>query len=373
MKNSKRDSIWKNNKKRKFFTLFIFRGDYLVKIVQSGDFHFDSPYIGLPPEKGKIRADEQLAAFKRIINFVKNEKADVLLLAGDIFENEYVSYKTTEFLRRCFAEISDTHVFISPGNHDYISGNNVYFNIDLGENVVIFTSEIDFVEISDLNLRIYGYGFSNRNDEISLADNMPTLDRQFINIFLTHASLPPYTDTAPLSAAEIEQSGFDYIAAGHIHQHEGFKKYGNTTASYAGIPEGRHFDECGDKGFLLVRVDKESFSGEFIKTNQRTVIKHTIDVSDCLLISDIAAKLSNFDRKNIYEIVYFSTEALSKLLNEDFFFVKIVDETTKIAPKSLGAVEGKVLQMLKKSGKSEKTIQRALSICLSALRGEEIK
>ena len=53
--------------------------------------------------------------------------------------------------------------------------------------------------------------------------------------------------------------------------------------------------------------------------------------------------------------------------------VKIVDETTSATPKSLGALEEKVLQMLKKSGKSDKIIQRALSISLSALRGEEIK
>ena len=383
MRNSKRDLIWKNNKKRKsIFALFIFRGDTLAKLVHSGDFHLDSPYIGFPTDKGKIRAEEQLAAFKKIIDYVKKENVDVLLLAGDIFENEHVSFKTTEFLKRSFLEISDTHVFISPGNHDFISGNQVYFNVDFGENVVIFTPEIDYVEISDLNLRVYGYGFSERNDEINLSENMPVLDKSFINVFLTHASLPPYSDTAPILADEIAASGFDYIAAGHIHSHEGFKKYGETIAAYPGIPEGRHFDECGEKGFLFIDIDKEGFEGKFIKSSHRIVSKTDIDVSDCLLISDIAAKLSDFDRKNIYEItltgktgenVYLSTDALSKLLNEDFFFVKVTDKTKKNAPKSLSAVEEKLLAALRKSGKPDKITERALAIGRSALRGEEIE
>ncbi len=353
----------------------------MVKLIHSGDFHFDSPYIGFPAEKAEIRANEQFMALEKIIEHTKKQNADVLLLSGDIFENDYVSFKTTEILKRSFLEIPDTHVFISPGNHDFISGNKVYFNVNLGENVVVFSSKIDFAEIKDLNLRVYGYGFSGRNDEINLKENCPPLDKNFINIFLTHASLPPYTDAAPLTSSEISESGFDFIASGHIHGHEGFKKYGETMVAYPGIPEGRYFDECGEKGFLEIDIDKGNFKGEFIKINQRTVSKLDVDISDCLLISDILEKLSSLDRKNIYEItlcgtlpenVYFNMDAISKLLNEEFFFVKIVDETKKAEIKNLGATEEKVISLLKKSGKSDEVIKRAISISLSALKGEEI-
>lgn len=356
----------------------------MVKIIHSGDFHFDSPFLGFPSEVGKIRSAEQLATFKKIIEYTKSENADILLLAGDIFENEYVSYKTVEFLKRCFAEIPDTYVFISPGNHDCISGNQVYTNIDFGENVVVFSPEIDFVEIPGLNTRIYGYGLFSISDSVNLGENMPTLDKSFLNIFLVHAALPPYSDTSPITKEEISESGFDLIASGHIHIYEGEQKYGDTYAIYPGMPEGRHFKkaECGEKGFLKILISKDNFETEFIKSSIRTNEKCEIDVSDCFLISDIFEKLSAFDKKNLYEFilvgnvsenVFFDIKALEKLLNESFFYAKVTDNTTRVQSKKLSAAEQMFYDILKKSDKSEKVIQRAFEIGLSAIRGEEIK
>lgn len=356
----------------------------MVKIIHSGDFHFDSPYIGFSDEAGKIRNGEQLAVFRKIIEYTKNENADILLLAGDIFENEYVSYKTVEFLKSCFAEIPDTYVFISPGNHDCISGNEIYSNIDLGENVVVFSPEIDFVEISALNSRVYGYGLFTRTDQVNLQENMPSLDKNFINIFLVHAALPPYTDISPITKEEISESGFDFIASGHVHVFEGVKKYGETYAVFPGMPEGRYFKvtECGEKGFLKILIDKNKFETEFIKSNIRTLEKCEINVSDCVLNSDIVAKLEGFDKKNLYNFiltgetsdnVYFDTSSLEKLLNESFFHVKITDNTKKSEKTSLSPVEQMFYDAIKKSGKGDEIIERAFKIGLSAIRGEEIK
>jgi len=353
-----------------------------MKILHCGDFHFDSPYIGFPADKGKMRAEEQLASFGKIIETVKKENADILLISGDIFENEYVTPKTTEFLKRCFADIPDTYVFIAPGNHDFISGNDVYKSIDLGENVVVFQPQIDFVEIGDLNARIYGYGFNTRFDEINLSANMPQLDKSFINIFLVHASLPPYSDTNPISSKEIEESGFDYVAAGHIHAHEGFQKYGETYAAYPGIPEGRYFDECGRKGFIILDISKDSFNGKFIEISKRTVSKVEVDISDCILISDIVKKLEHLDKKDIYEIiltgspkenVYFDINTLKELLLENLFFVKVSSEIKPIAPKPQGLIETMFLEAIKKAGKDTSIAERAAQIGLMAIRGEEIR
>lgn len=356
----------------------------MVKIIHSGDFHFDSPYIGFPAEVGKIRSMEQLSAFKNLIEYTKNEKADILILAGDIFENEYVSYKTVEFLKSSFAEIPDTYIFISPGNHDCISGNEVYTGVDFGENVVVFSPEIDFVEIPHLNTRVYGYGLFTRTDSVNLGENNPALDNNFINILSVHAALPPYTDTSPITKEEIAESGFDLIASGHIHLFEEVKKYGRTYAAFPGILEGRNFKkaECGEKGFLKISISKTEFNAEFIKSSIRTMNRCEIDVSDCRLNSDIESKLSGFDKKNLYEFfltgsvdenVFFDIKSLEKVLNESFFFAKVVDNTTKNNKESLSPLESMFCDILKKSGSDEETIERAFKIGISAIRGEEIK
>ena len=45
----------------------------------------------------------------------------------------------------------------------------------------------------------------------------------------------------------------DYIALGHIHKFSGIKRIGNTYYAYSGCPEGRGFDEEGDKGIIFRR------------------------------------------------------------------------------------------------------------------------
>jgi len=150
------------------------------------------------------------------------------------------------------------------------------------------------------------------------------------------------------------------------------------------MPEGRHFKvaECGEKGFLKILIDKNKFETEFIKSSTRTLSKCEIDVTGCLLNSDILAKLGELDKKNLYnfvltgtvsENVYFNIPSLEKLLCENFFYAKVTDNTEKSKKTSLSPIEQMFYDTLKKSGKSDEIIERAFNIGLSAIRGEEIK
>ncbi len=70
-------------------------------------------------------------------------------------------------------------------------------------------------------------------------------------------------DYAPISKASIAGSGLDYLALGHIHQYSGLQREGDTYWAYPGCPEGRGFDEPGDKGVLWVEADAGEFTAEF--------------------------------------------------------------------------------------------------------------
>jgi len=351
----------------------------MVKIVHSGDIHLDCAYIGFPTDKAKIRAEEQLLSFQRIISKVQEEKADILLLSGDLFENDFVTYKTAAFLKREFEKISDVHIFISPGNHDCISGNEIYKNFDLGENVTVFSPKLSYEEIAKLNVRVYGYGFSGKDDSIDISAE---LDDKYINILLIHASLPPYSDTNPISRDALIKSGYDYIAAGHIHAHEGFIKYGSSTVAYCGTPEGRYFDECGEKGFIVLDISKDEIKGQFIKNSYRITDKIEIDVSDCFVTGDIIEKLGTLNKNNVYEIVlcgtpsenaFFESATIENALKDKAFFVKVKDKTEKRKAEFSGITQQKFIDALNKSGASEKIIKRAAEIGILALSGEEIK
>ena len=134
----------------------------MVKIVHCSDTHFDSPFLGLSAGAAQIRRAEQFESFEKVIDITAETGADILLLAGDLFENDVVSRLTAEFLRRCFEKIKNTYVFIAPGNHDYTDGNSIYKNASLGENVIVFTGGIQSVTIEDKKCRVYGCGFEKQ-------------------------------------------------------------------------------------------------------------------------------------------------------------------------------------------------------------------
>ena len=100
-----------------------------VKILHCADLHFDTSFSGLiSSEKQEERKEDLRETFGEIINIVKTENIPILLIAGDLFDNERVMRTTIDYLLHKFNEIEHTHVFISPGNHDPLNEKS-YYNI----------------------------------------------------------------------------------------------------------------------------------------------------------------------------------------------------------------------------------------------------
>ena len=353
----------------------------MTKIIHTGDLHLDSPLIALSSRKAEICRNERLMSFEKTIDETQKYGADILLLAGDLFENEYVSYKTVEFLKRCFAKIPDTHIFISPGNHDCIGGNKIYLTENLGQNVHVFGGQLSYIELKELNVRVYGYGFYNKYSDENVLEGFKAKDDGMTNIMLLHCSLPPYKDTNPVTKEQIAASGLDYLAPGHIHAGGEIMREGDTFYAYCGTPQGYSFDEMGDKGIIEGEVNHKSANLKFIKTAKRDVEVIDIDVSDCLTNSDICSKLNDLKSENIYKIllkgktpkeVIFNTKTLKEMLEEKIFSVKIYDETETETEKSPSMAEKLFLERLNGKDVSESIKTRAAKLGLMALGGEKL-
>lgn len=387
MKNSERNSILKN---KSAAALFIFfkptQGGrmevYMVKIVHCADMHFDTPFSDLPSHIADIRRGELLTTFEKIIDKTAEFNADVLLIAGDVFENEYVSYKTVEFLKRCFAKISHIPVFIAPGNHDAIDENEIYNKIDLGENVTIFGEGIGCVTFSDKRFRVYGHGFKNRYEDGSIWKGLTCPDDEYVNIFVTHCNLPPYREErfAPISSEIIEKSGIHYLAAGHIHNHEGINRSGKTTYAYSGIPEGRKFDEAGEKGIIMGEVSLNGADLSFVSVCSRQLFTLKTDISGCLTYDDILSK-THTEISNIYRIILtgekkegivFDSYALEKLFSEKTFYTKIIDDTAVSGHSEAGLIEKAFIDKMAKKDCSAEIRELATKYAVSALRRGQV-
>lgn len=296
-----------------------------MKFVHIGDVHFDAPFTTISDraELGQIRRLEQREAFKKVVEFIKENDVEYLFLSGDLYEQEYIRKSTIEYINELFKEIPNTKIYIAPGNHDPFIKDSYYNTYKWADNVKIFTSSVQKVENADIC--IYGYGFDNYEMNKNQLSNI-NIDTDKINILVTHGMILQGLDVKgiynPISLKELISKGFDYVAIGHIHKRDEF---------YPGSLISLGFDELGEHGFIFGEITKDSANTEFIKVDNREFIEKDINVSDMTSSEDIIEKLNEIDTgNNLYKINLvgersFNIDVNIKLIQKNI--IKIKDNT----------------------------------------------
>ena len=128
-----------------------------IKFIHCADFHLGSPMSGIG-EYANVRRDELLNSFGAVVDLCIDEEAQLLLIAGDLFDRPSVSDEVCRYVENQLSRLS-IPVFISLGNHDYRAVGGAYDNMDLKSNVYIFDGSFSSVELSDLGVRVFGAGF----------------------------------------------------------------------------------------------------------------------------------------------------------------------------------------------------------------------
>ncbi len=266
----------------------------MVKLVHISDLHLDSPFAGLLMSERAIRRNEQREALSGVCKICKDEKVDLLLISGDLFDREFVSDDTPAFLARAFSQIPDTRVFISPGNHDCLSARSPYTSVVFPDNVHLFTQEnMSYVDIPELNTTVYGFAFCSSRLSVSPLSSFHVQNEDRINILCAHGELDnPASEYYCIDSRDISDSKLDYAALGHIHKFSGLSRFGFTSCAYSGCLIGRGFDECGDKGMIIGSLGKGINTLAFrALENTRRYERCDIALSGNFSESDLVSKL----------------------------------------------------------------------------------
>lgn len=269
-----------------------------MKFIHLADVHFDVPFstISDRADLGQERRLEQRAAFKKVIDFIKDNKIDYLFISGDLYEQEYIRKSTIIYINDLFKEIKDTKIYIAPGNHDPYIKESYYNNFEWSDNVKIFTANVENVENDDAN--IYGYGFNNYKMNLDQLNDIRIKDINKINILITHGMIIEGKeikgDYNPINLRELKSKGFDYVALGHIHKRSEY---------YPGSLISMGFDETGEHGFIYGEIKNKKLTTKFIKADSREFKKMDFDVSNIYSEDELIEKLNSIDTENnLYEI-----------------------------------------------------------------------
>lgn len=312
----------------------------MPSFVHTADIHLDSAFSArLLPRKAELRRKEVMMTFQDIVK--KAGEADFFFISGDLFDSSFVYPETVSFLKRCFTSIPNTHVFISAGNHDPLTSDSLYNNTDFGDNVHVFSGDGEFFDFPELKTRIHGISFTKEHAEEPL---LPTSEpaEGWCNILVVHGEVSaPGAASAynPIYSDYLEKSGMTYAALGHIHKYSGIKRAGGVYYAYPGIPEGRGFDEDGDRGYIRGRCDNGVVSAEWTVSCRRKLEHLDIDLTGCNdgieIFERIKNNIDNCGTDNIYKVnlcgrlkhSYLNYDLLSKQLEDCVFYAELSDNT----------------------------------------------
>ncbi len=275
----------------------------MIKILHTGDIHLDSPFSGLSPRLAETRRNELRAAFTSMMTYAKMNNVDLMLIAGDVFDSEYVTRETLMLLCREFEKFVKP-VFITPGNHDCAAPNSVWCKSIFPENVHIFADDtVSSVDIDALGLTVYGFGFTEQNMLSSPIKGKRVADEGRLNILVCHGDMTSASTTnCPITSEQIAAFGADYTALGHIHNPPVAGK--DNRYSYCGCLEPRAFDETGPKGALIVEIDKRGRASEVsikpVRLSKRRYEKGEISVDGASTRAEIGEAIGKFVAENHY-------------------------------------------------------------------------
>lgn len=307
----------------------------MLTFIHAADFHLDAPFSALSPHQAAQRREEQRELLERLGELVEHTSARLVFLPGDLLDGGNVYYETTQALSRVLGRMR-ARVFIAPGNHDFYSPRSPWATTDWPENVHIFrTGETESVDLPDLGCTVYGSAFTapTRDDSPLAGFSVPKDGKH--HLMCVHGDVDGKARYGSIPQAEIGESGLTYLALGHVHARSGLKRAGATYWAYPGCPEGRGFDELGDKGVLLGKIEGEKVLVDFVPLAGRRYEILPVDVTGDDPAAALVRALPKDATRDIYRILLAGESGpegldlakLEELARPHFYSVSLRDKT----------------------------------------------
>jgi len=272
-----------------------------IKIVHTSDLHLGINFNHLKGRAQEERQNDFFTALKDIVEYIKSEKGDILLITGNLFDTILPPSGLVVECLNLFKRVPDTKVFIIPGIRDADKAEGKYplSNENLPENVKIFTSwkfENVSVKLDGFTLEIYGKAYNPLKPGETLTDTLPRPSGD-INIALLFANVPQIARTSPclpLAYINLQSSAlkkYTYVALGGSHEFK-IHNLDGTYLVYPGNPEALGFADLSDKGFVSVTIKELPIKKKdikFIKRKCRKLIECKVKFN--IKVTNIADKI----------------------------------------------------------------------------------
>lgn len=242
-----------------------------MRIIHTSDLHLSSALnTFLTGEKIRERKGELFASFDRMVEEAVRLGVGAIIIAGDLFDSDKI---TTGDCKRVIGTIErypNITYFYVAGNHE--RGAFVDRIIDKPKNLIVFGEEWEYYTTNDICI------IGRSQIEAGMFQSLVCEDGKK-NIVILHGEPTEKSSALGIGLREAGEKPIDYLALGHYHSYGVYKISNRGIAVYPGTPEGRGFDEVGEKGFVLIDTDGQRIKHSFIPFAKRTIHHIKMNIS----------------------------------------------------------------------------------------------
>ena len=236
-----------------------------MRILHTADVHLDAAFASHSDDlRGKLR-DASRTAFTRLVDQAMVERVDALVIAGDLFDGERLSFQTERMLLDELGRLTTAGIPVvyATGNHDPGRTGRRAMDLKWPEGVhvardrdpvtlTVRTAEGEHVG----HITAAGHAGPRESEDLSVLFPNPTGDLPRVAALHTQVNgaggWQQHDAYAPSELGYLESAGYDYWALGHVHGRQ--ELGGNCSIHYPGNLQGRNPAESGAKGALLAKV-----------------------------------------------------------------------------------------------------------------------
>lgn len=228
---------------------------------------------------GKRKRDAIMKNVRQVIDHIKQKNIEVLLIAGDFLESDYVELTDLYDLNYLFQRIPETRIYMMTGNHDPLMQDmNLYEKVEWADNVVVFPAAYHCVDDEKLKLSVISVSWDSKGPmelnkkELEAVIASAAYDKR---ILMLHGDCYNDNQYLPMDPTYLNSLDVDYVALGHIHKSD---RLGDKVA-YSGSLEPLDFSESYPHGYFAGDLTEGNLTLEFIESMVHPMTVLEVDVT----------------------------------------------------------------------------------------------
>jgi len=246
----------------------------MLRLLHTADVHLGARHADLG-EAATAQRERQFAAFKASVDVAIEQKVDLFIVAGDLFDSNTQPRRSVERVAAELQRLAGAKIrsVLVPGTHDCYEHSSIYRAYDLkamagstpdDDLVTVMTPDRPSIDLPALDATVHAVVFPSKRAPYSPLRDVhvdraaePRPATWQIGVVHGALAIPDRTDRdeVVVTKEEIGATGLDYLALGHWHSAQKGKA-GTTTYAYSGAPEPVAVDQDGAGKALLVTLDE---------------------------------------------------------------------------------------------------------------------